>query len=179
MANAREKPAPGTKSDTASGIKEAIGGAAAAAMAATSITRPRFIQHATIANLYEIEAAKIALKRARRQDVKEFAEAMMADHEKLGRELQSLIGGTNSPQMPPDSLDTVHQTLIDDLNGAAEQDFDHRYVAQQKIAHAEVLTLFKTYHQTARDDGLRSLIGLALPVLEGHMQMVQGLEAAS
>lgn len=176
---ASEKPAPGSRSNLASSIKEAVGGAAALAAAAVSITRPRFIKRASIANLYEIEAAKIALERAQRQDVREFARAMLADHEKIGRELKSFIGESNSPQMPPEQLDVVHQTMIDNLHGAAAEAFDRRYIAQQRIAHAEALTLFRTYHRTARDDGLRSLVGLALPVLEQHAKMVGGLQAAS
>jgi len=178
MTASNGKPESGSRSGLASSIKEAVGGAVALGMAATSITRPQFIKHATVANLYEIEAAKIALERGRRDDVKQFAQAMLADHEKLGRELKSFIGETNSPQMPPESLDTIHRTLIDDLRGAAHDDFDRRYVAQQKIAHTEAMTLFRTYHTTARDDGLRSLVGLALPVLEAHMQMLEQLDAA-
>jgi len=178
MTGSSNAPEPGSKSDLVSGMKEAVGGAVGLAVAASSIARPQFITHATIANLYEIEAAQIALRRARHEDVKQAAQAMLADHEKMGRELKSFIGATNSPQLPPESLDSVHQMLIDDLKGAADEDFDKRYVAQQKIAHAEALTLFRTYHNTARDDGLRSLIGLALPVLEQHMRMVNELDTA-
>lgn len=169
-------PAPGSKSDMVSAVKEAVGGVFGLARAATSITRPQFIRYATIANLYEIEAAKIALRRARRSDVKEFARMMLVDHEEIGGKLRSFIGGSNSPQMPPDTLDALHQTLIDDLNGAADEAFDRRYIAQQKIAHAEAMTLLKTYHWTARDDGLRSLISLALPAFERHGEMLQQLQ---
>ncbi|HZT87762.1 MAG TPA: DUF4142 domain-containing protein [Stellaceae bacterium] len=180
MGGSNEKPAhnpaPGSKSNTVSATKEAIGGAAGVALAAMSITRAQFIHRACIANLYVVEAAKIAERRAQRADVREFAKAMRADHEKMGRELKSFIGGTNSPQSPPEELDAVHQTLIDNLHGAANEHFDERYVAQQKIAHQEAITLFKTYQRTGTDDGMRSLIGLALPVLEGHLQMVRRLE---
>ena len=174
-----DKPAPGSRSETVSSVVDALGGIAGLALAAISMTRKQFIKRAVIANLYEVEAAKIALQRARRHDVKEFGGTMIADHEKMGSELRSFIGGTNSPQMPPESLDTVHQTLIDHLNGASEDDFDKRYIAQQKIAHKEAITLFKTYHHAARDDGLRNLAGLALPVLERHMEMVRNLEQAA
>jgi putative membrane protein len=149
------------------------------ARAATSITRKQFIRHAMVATLYEIEAAKIALRRARREDVKAAARAMLADHEKMESELRSFVGATNSPQMPPETLDAVHRTLIDNLEGASDADFDKRYIAQQKLAHSEAITLFKTYQRTARDDGLRSLIGLALPVLEQHMRMVRELDQSS
>jgi putative membrane protein len=179
MTEPNDKPQPGSKSDTASSIKEAVGGAAGVAMAATAITRDRFTTHAAIANLYELEAARIALRRAQRHDVKEFARAMIADHEKMGSELKSFLGGTNSPQKPPEQLDTLHQTLIDDLNGAANEDFDKRYIAQQRKAHQEAITLFRTYYNTGRDDGLRNLAHLALPVLDKHLEMVRELEQAS
>jgi putative membrane protein len=179
MSKAIDAPAPGSRSETISAVVDLVGGAAATALAAASITRKRFIKHAVIANLYEMESAKIALRRAHRQDVKEFARTMLADHEEIGSKLRSFIGGTNSPQMPPDELDTLHQTLIDDLNGASDANFDRRYIAQQRIAHTEAMTLLKTYHTTARDDGLRSLIGLALPAFEQHMEMVRRLEEAS
>lgn len=179
MTNRSDTPAPGSRSNTVSAIKEAVGAAAGLAMAATAITRAQFIRHACIANLYETEAAKIALERAQRHDVREFAQAMLADHEKIGSELKSFIGGTNSPQSPPEKLDAIHQTLIDDLYGVSNEAFDGRYITQQRLAHLEALTLFKTYHRTARDDGMRSLIGLALPVLEQHAEMVRKLEHAS
>jgi putative membrane protein len=170
------KPMPGSRSETVSAIVDMVGRTAALALAATSITRKQFIPHAIVANLYVIEAAKLALQRARRSDVREAARALLADHEEIATQLRSFIGGTNSPQMPPDSLDVLHQILLDDLNGAADEDFDKRYIAQQKIAFTEAMTLFKTYHHTARDDGLRSLIGLALPALEQQREMVRQLD---
>src|SRR5436305_8251386 len=106
------KPMPGSRSETVSAIVDMVGGAAALALAATSITRKQFIPHAVIANLYVIEAAKLALQRARRSDIRECARALLADHEEIRTQLLSFIGGTNSPQMPPDSLDILHQTLI-------------------------------------------------------------------
>jgi putative membrane protein len=176
MAGSQTKPAPGSRFEPVSAIVDTLGGAVGLALAATSITRKQFIAHAIIATLYEIEAAKIALRRARRDDVKACARAMLVDHEKMESELRSFIGATNSPQMPPESLDAVHRTLINDLHGASDRNFDRRYIAQQKLAHHEAITLFKTYQRTARDDGLRSLIGLALPVLEQHLQMVRELD---
>lgn len=179
MTSANEKPKPGSKSETVSAVKDAIGGAAGKAVAATAITREAFADNAEAANLYEIEAAKIALERSRRHDVKEFARQMIADHTKTSSELKSFLGQTNSPQRPRDSLDALHQTLIDDLNGASDEDFDKRYIAQQQSAHSNAITLFKTYQNAGQDDGLRSLAGLALPMLEHHMEMVRDLEKAS
>ena len=179
MGELTNKPETGSFSGAVSAIKDALGGAVALGMAAVGITRHQFATQAMIANIYELAAAEIALRRAQRNDVREFARAMIADHEKMGSELKSFLGATNSPQMPPEQLDRLHQTLIDDLNAAGNQDFDRLYIKQQRIAHREAITLFKTYRSRGRDDGLRNLAGLALPVLEGHLQMVRDLEAAA
>jgi Domain of unknown function (DUF4142) len=121
MRKSSARPAPGSRPEAVSSIIDKVGGAAGIALAATSIRRKQFIQHAVIANLYEVEAAKIALQRARRNGVKEVARAMLADHKKMGSELLSFIGGTNAPQSPPESLDTVHRMLIDNLHGVADR----------------------------------------------------------
>ncbi|MBV9785966.1 MAG: DUF4142 domain-containing protein [Acidisphaera sp.] len=126
--------------------------------------------------MYEIAAAKIALQRSRREDIKQFAQRIIAEHEKANSELRSFLGATNSPQSPPESLDVLHQTLIDDLNGASDESFDGRYIAQQRSALSGAVTLFKTYHQTGRDDGLRNLAGLALPVLEHQVEMLSKID---
>lgn len=148
------------------------------ALAATATTREAFADNAVVANLYEIEAAKIAVRRSRHRDVKAFAEQMIADHTKALSELRSFLGQANTPYTPPEAPDKLHQTLIDDLHGAADEDFDARYIVQQKSAHHNAITLFKTYHNSGRDDGLRSLAALALPMLEHHLAMVEALEKA-
>jgi putative membrane protein len=170
------KPERGSKSETMSAIKDTLGGLAGETLAATVTSAKSFAKHATIATIYEIEAAKIALKRAHRADVKDFAQQMIEDHTKMGSELGSFLG-TIPTMEPPKSLDTVHQTLIDDLNGADDEHFDHRYLEQQRLAHGEALTLFKTYRDRGDDSGLRNLCKLALPVLEHHAEMADTLAA--
>jgi predicted outer membrane protein len=123
MPDRETKLALGSRFETVSAVVDTLGGVVGLARAANSITRKQFIAHAMIATLYEIEAARIALRRARRDDVKAFARAMLADHEKMESELRSFIDATNSPQMPPESLDAVHQTLIGNLHGRVGRGF--------------------------------------------------------
>ena len=179
MEKARNPPAPGSRVEAVSAIIDKAGGAAGLVRAATSITRPQFIRHAAVATLFEIASARIALQRARRPEVKEFAGQMLGDFEKMDSELRSFCGGMNSPQSPPEAVDALHQILLDDLQGAANEHFDGRYLDQQMIAHREALTLFRTYRMAARDDGLRNLAGLALPVLEQHMDRLRALQHAA
>lgn len=173
-----EKPKPGEKSDTISAIKEGIAGAAVKGLASVTTSKDEFVKLAGISDLYEVEAAKIALARSGREDVREFAQEMIRDHSKTTEELKSMLGAMNEPETPPDHLDKIHQTMIDDLNGASDSDFDKRYIAQQESAHSGAITLFKTFRDRGDDSALRELCRLALPVLEKHMAEVRQLARA-
>ncbi len=170
-------PKPGSKSETASAIRDTIGGIAGKTLAATVQSTDAFAETAMVVTVYELKAADIALNRAKRDDVKRFAQQMIADFEKTKTALQSFLGSTATPTSPPESLDTVHQTLIDDLNGAADEDFDGRYISQQKLAHSEAITLFKAYLDHGEHAGVQNLCRTALPVLEQHARVAEDLSA--
>jgi putative membrane protein len=171
----KDTPRPGSRSDTASSIKETVGGVAAKALAGTTTSIEGFGNHAMVAALYEIEAAKIALKRSRRQDVREFAQGMLDDYNDIKTKIGSFLGATESPTQPTQSIDKVHQILIDDLNGASDADFDQRYISQQQIAFSEVSTLLKSYRDRGENAGLQNLCKLALPIVDQHAQMARQL----
>lgn len=171
-------PKPGSKSETSSAIKDTVGGLAGKTLAAITTSIEGFGDHAMVALLYEIESANIALRRSKREDVRQFAQTMLKDHRKMKSELGSFLGATESPTEPPDSVDRVHQILLDDLKGASDTDFDKRYISQQQLAHSEAITLFKTYRDHGENPGLQNLCRLALPILEQHAEMVRRLARA-
>jgi putative membrane protein len=178
MAQRQEERTAQTRSAAVSAVKDAAIGLVAKLLAATSVTRDAFAHLAANAVLYELEAADIALRRSRRQAIGQFARDADAEYTKMGTELKSFLGGTNSPQSPPDELDTPFQALVDDLNGAADDDFDARYVAQQRAVHSAAITLFKTYFNSGTDDGLRNLAKLGRPVFERLQKSADELAAA-
>jgi putative membrane protein len=158
-------------------VRDTLGGLAGKGLAATVRSTDAFAEIAMVATLYELQSARIGLRRAKREDVKQFAGQMLVDFEKIKTALESFLGSTETPTSPPQSLDTVHQTLIDDLNGAADEDFDGRYIAQQRLAHSEAITLLKTYLNHGEHAGMQNLCGIALPVLEQHARMADELAA--
>lgn len=168
MAEANEPPAAGSKSEGVSAVRDATIGAAARTLAAGALTVDAFAYLAAEAGLYEIKAAEIALRRTRRDDIRAFAEQMLKDHKDIAAKLGSFLGGMERPNSPPEKLDKLQQTLIDDLEGASDEDFDHRYLSQQIATHDTAITLFKSYHKHGDDEGLKNLAGLGLPVLERH-----------
>jgi putative membrane protein len=171
----KDVPRAGSRSEVISKVRDAVGGAAARAAGAVATSTEAFMNNAASATLYELEAARIALRRSHSDDVRQFAQRMLDDHGKMKSELGSFLGATESPTQPPDRPGKLHQVLLDDLEGAADEDFDHRYVSQQQTAHREAITLFKTYEKRGQHAGLQNLCRLGLPVLEEHARMADAL----
>src|SRR5262252_7882030 len=75
-----QEPAPGSKNETVSATKDAVAGAVGTANAELTTSTAGFAQAAAMGDLYELEASKVALMRARDADVKKFAQDMIDAH---------------------------------------------------------------------------------------------------
>jgi putative membrane protein len=179
MTDQRDTPKPGDKSETASAILDTVGGWAAKALASVTSDKQSFANLVAMSDLYEIESSRIALDRSARPDVKAFARQMIKDHQKTTEELKSMLGSLNEPTTLPTKLDALFQILIDDLKGASNDNFDHRYVAQQQDVHGVAITLVKHYRDHGDNSALRELCKLALPVLEHHRHMADDMAKAA
>lgn len=168
--------APGDKSEPVSATVDAIGGVAAKAAAAAAHGTGAFLENGMSAILYERQAADLALKRARRDDVRAFAQTMRDDFATMESELRSFAGGSEASKDVPEHLIKLHQILLDDLHGADDEHFDTRYVAQQKLAHSEAKTLFKSYHKHGDNGALTNLCRLGLEVIEEHIRALKNLD---
>lgn len=173
-----QEPGPGSRSQTLSALKDSLNGLVAKAMASITTSRESFIQMAGMSDLYEKEAANIALKRARRADVKDFARKMMTDHGQTTEKLKTILVQQGDAQLLPTTLNSLFQSLVDDLKGVPDDGFDDRYIAQQDAAHGAAITLFKTYRDRGGNEALKQFCEASLPVLEHHARMVQQMEDA-
>lgn len=171
MAETHDKPSPGSKSETVSAALDTVGGWAAKALASVTSQKQSFVDMVAMTDMYEREAGDIALKRSRREDVKQFAQQMIEDHSKTTEELKSMVGAMNDPMTLPSKPNALFQILLDDLNGAADGNFDTRYVSQQKDVHGIAITLVEHYRDHGDNTALRELCKLALPVLQHHKEM--------
>src|SRR5262249_24342555 len=140
-----QEPAPGSTNETVSATKDAAAGAVGTVNAELTISTPSFVQAAAMGDLYEIDVSRIALMRARDADIKKFAQETVDAHTSETKALKAALmhAGMNVPM--PATLDSRHQSLIDDLKGAKAEDFDGRFIAQQENAHNEALIMMRGY----------------------------------
>src|ERR1700748_396622 len=101
-------PAPGTTNDTVSAVKDATGHVVGDVTAEMTTTLKGFVEAAAVSDMYEVEAGKIAEKRARNAKVRDFATKMVAAHTETTAKLKSILaslGPNVTPVAPPAHLD--------------------------------------------------------------------------
>lgn len=132
-----------------------------------------FVTSATIANMYEIEAAKIAEKRAKLADVKALAAMIVKDHTQIGKDMDAAVKASGTNATPPASLDERRKGMIDNLNASGDADFDLAYLHQQLAAHMEADNLLKNYRDHGDNDTLKAAAGKAEPMVAHHLDEVK------
>jgi putative membrane protein len=137
------------------------------AMTQLMLTNESFVEKAATSNLAEVEASKLALRKSQNEQIKNFAQRMIADHTSASNQLKDVA---RSKQLAvPTELDSEHQKAIDKLDRLAGAEFDTAYSLQMQEDHDKAVTLFTA----ASDDDslapeLKALARKVLPILRSH-----------
>lgn len=151
--------------------------------AGTPLNDQEFVERVAASNRFEIASSELARDRAKDPRVVAFAEHMIEDHAKAGKEFAAARTEadvdssmtTASTQDEPEAV-REHLEALEALNGA---EFDEAYVDLQIRAHEDAVELFRAYSLTGSDDDLRAFAEETLPTLEEHLAEVQQLEELS
>jgi putative membrane protein len=140
-------------------------------------TDAEFLRVATSANLLEIVSSQLALEQAQSEEVRRFAEQMIADHTAATQEL-ARVSGTPAPDLTADPaalLDTHHAERLAALRGTAAESFDAAYVTLQRQAHEEAIYLFQDYATNGQEGPVKEFAEATLPKLQSHFDAAQDL----
>jgi putative membrane protein len=169
-------PQPGSRSEAMSATKDKMGHMAGMVSAEVTGTTKGFVAATAASDMYELAAADIALDRSHNRDVKSLARAMKAAHSKTTAELKDIVASENIDATLPTELDMRRQSLINDLRGVKEVDFDKRYVSQQIDAHNEALILMRGYHDSGDNKALKKFAGNVENAVKMHLGMATRLQ---
>jgi putative membrane protein len=133
-----------------------------------------FVTKAAQGGLFEVESSKLATERAKREEVKIFAQRMLDDHGKANKELQDVAGKAGASV--PDKLDDRHLQRVEKLRGASGDQFDNAYIDAQVDAHKEAVSLFEGYAKSGDNPDLKTFAARHLPMLKGHEAHVRELD---
>ena len=146
----------------------------AVALAAPSMNDPQIATVALTAHQIDIDRGKVALKHSKNDEVKQFADQMVHDHQAGKQEALDLAKKLG---VKPEESDTTKSLKSDAAKvakrlkkekGAA---FDIDYIDTEVAYHQAVIDAVKNVLVPgAQNDQLKTLLQQAIPTLEGHLQ---------
>ena len=151
-----------------------VGQTSAATMGANTVSA--YVPSAAIGDMYEIQAADIALERSQNAQVKELATMIKTDHTAASNAMKAMLPQAAPDMAPPTELDERRQGLIDNLRSASAENFDATWLDQQIAAHNEALTLHRGFSN--EDSPLAAHARMVVPKIEAHLRRAEEIKAA-
>ena len=143
-------------------------------LAAASLTDPQIANIALTAHRIDVERGKMALKHTSNDEVKQFAEQMVHDHEAGIKEAVALatrLGVKPEPSDTASSLQSDARKTSARLSKEKGRKFDKDYIDVEGAYHQAVIDAVKnTLVPNTQNADLKRLLETAVPTLEGHLQ---------
>jgi putative membrane protein len=149
-------------------------------MLAQAPSDAQIVQIVQTANDIDINQAKLALQKSHNQQVKDFANQMVSDHNSLKKSVADLAKKLNvTPQESATSQQLKEQAAEEakNLKSLGGKAFDQEYVSHEVAFHQAVIdAASKTLIPNAQNAELKSALEGAAPLLQGHMQHAEQLQ---
>jgi putative membrane protein len=133
-----------------------------------------FMVKAAQGGLMEVQVADLAEQKATREDIKEFARKLKADHTAANQRLMA-IAKERQVELPTDP--GPHGAMMTKLNGLSGAAFDREWVRMQVQHHRKDVADFRKQSNRGMDSDLKEFASSTLPTLEQHLQTAQSLAA--
>ena len=142
---------------------------------------PQIVGVVTAADHIDIDAGKLALKKTKNDQVKQFAQQMIDDHTALQKSVDDLGKKLNVTPADSDiskSLNTDAAAETKKLRKLSGKAFDTEYINHEVAYHQQVLDAAgKVLIPNAKNAELKSAVEGAAPLLQGHLQHAQEIQS--
>jgi putative membrane protein len=165
------KPSDSAPVNTAQDVAATGVGMASAVTHGTTVAA--YVPAAAMADMYEIEAGKIALQRSKSPQVKHLAQMIIDDHTAMSNKMKAALPQAAPGVTPPTGLDDRRTGMINNLKAAGDSDFDLAYLHQQLAAHTEAVTLHSEYAKAGDNPALKQLASDAVPMIQKHLSEIK------
>jgi len=166
--------------DTAAGAaNDASAQAASARQGATAgaqgqLTEDQaFVRGAASGGMMEVQAGKLALQKAQKPEIKEFAQKLIDDHTKANQRLMQ-IAQSKQIQIPRE-MKAGDRGELQDLQELSGEQFENAFVINQLGDHVKMVAKFQKCAQKLQDPELKAFAQEQLAGLQQHLQHAQQL----
>lgn len=138
------------------------------------LTATEFVQRAAASDMFEIQTGNMALDKSTMEEVRDFAEQIIADHTASSQELMALAQQKNIAT--PTTLPQDKQATVTQLNGKTGVEFDKGFADVQEDAHEEAVALYQRAVADLEDVQLKTFAQKILPKLQMHLEHARELD---
>lgn len=132
-----------------------------------------FAMKAAGGGMAEVELGRLATKNGQSAAVKQFGQRMVTDHSKANEELKAIASAKGITL--PAEMSADGKEMMEKLSKLKGEDFDRAYMDGMVEDHMKDVAEFKREAETGTDKEIKAFAAKALPVLQGHLQMAQGI----
>jgi putative membrane protein len=133
----------------------------------------QWVMNAARDSLAEVEIGKLAAEKASSDQVKQFAQKMVDDHNKANEELKS-IASSKSIALPTEP-DSKHKATVDKLSKLSGEAFDRAFAKDMVSDHKKAVSAFRNESKSGKDPEIKAFAAKTLPTLEGHLKQAEDL----
>jgi putative membrane protein len=124
-------------------------------------------------NQEEIKAGQLAQKNGSTQQVKDYGQMLVTDHQKADKQVQQVatkmhveLSSQNLDQQQMEKM-KVHQNKLEQLRAMKGKEFDRGFAQMMSNGHQEVIDMVKNAQANAKSD-MKTLLDGLLPDLQKH-----------
>lgn len=148
--------------------------AAGAPAFAQVMTPAEYVKTAGASDLYERQSSQLVLQSTVDPKVKAFATMMVDNHGESTAKVKAAAAKSGVPAAAP-MLTPTQLELIAQLQALKGPERDARYVAEQKAAHGQALSVQKAYAAEGTAPALKAAAAQIVPVVEHHIEMLKAM----
>ena len=163
----------------AAGQSSTQGSTASGTGAASKLSKAdqRILTDLAMANMAEVETARMAQSKSQNEEIRKFAQQMIDDHGKALTEVQQLAQSKGVTL--PAEVDRKHKAKADKLSAMSGEQFDRAYMAQAGVAdHKQTHSMLRQAQGRAKDADIKALVAKLEPTVGQHLTTAQQLHGS-
>jgi putative membrane protein len=138
---------------------------------AQAMTSAEYVAAAGAGDTYEIQSSQTVLQTTQDPKIKAFAQMMVQDHTKSTAKIKAAALTAKVKAKP--MLTPAQAEMLTQLNAETGTARDQAYIAQQKQAHQQALTIHQSYAEGGKNIALKMVATNVVPVVQHHIEMLK------
>ena len=128
------------------------------------------------AELFAIRSAEIAVEKAQRPEVRDYAQTILTEHRRSSERFAETVRAVGLEALLPPAMLPFQWERLRRLERASRRRFDRTFIDQQIEAHETAVELHRNFAANGNDPQLQAFAEAAQPVASRHLEQARRLD---